>query len=42
MHGKKNYMLTYKQFKQLEVIGYDSGFAECLDSRKSTSSCIDS
>ncbi|XP_050888799.1 secreted RxLR effector protein 161-like [Lathyrus oleraceus] len=33
----KNYMLTYKKFGQLQVIGYsDSDFAGCPDDRKST------
>jgi hypothetical protein len=38
LQGTKDYMLTYKKFDQLEVIGYsDSNFAGCPDDRKSTS-----
>ena len=37
LQGTKDYMLTFKRYDQLEVIGYtDSDFASCLDSRKST------
>ncbi|KAK8366286.1 hypothetical protein V6Z12_A02G111500 [Gossypium hirsutum] len=39
--GTKNYMLTYKQLDNLEVIGYSgSDFFEFVDSRKSTSGYI--
>ncbi|XP_058005362.1 secreted RxLR effector protein 161-like [Hevea brasiliensis] len=41
LKGTKNYMLTYKRFDNLEVIGYsDSDFAGCVDDRKSTSGYI--
>ena len=34
-------MLTYRRSDQLEVIGYsDADFANCLDSRKSTSGFV--
>ena len=34
-------MLTYRKLEKLEIIGYlDSNFVGCIDSRKSTSSCI--
>ena len=34
-------MLTYRRTKQLEIVGFfDSDYAGCLDSRKSTSSYI--
>ena len=37
LQGTKDYMLTFKRFDKLEVIGYtDSDFAGCLNSRKST------
>ncbi|CAL9133499.1 unnamed protein product [Musa textilis] len=37
----KDYMLTYKRSDQLEVTGYsDADFANCLNSRKSTSGSI--
>ncbi|XP_052880506.1 secreted RxLR effector protein 161-like [Gossypium arboreum] len=37
----KDYMLTYKRLDLLEVVGYfDSDFAGCQDSRKSTSGYI--
>ena len=38
LHGTKNYMLSYRHIKNLEVVGHlDSNFVECQDSRKSTS-----
>ncbi|CAL9078779.1 unnamed protein product [Musa textilis] len=41
LQGTKDYMLTYKRSDQLEVTGYsDADFANCLDSRKSTSGSI--
>ncbi|KAL4333668.1 hypothetical protein GQ457_07G003260 [Hibiscus cannabinus] len=41
LKGTKEYMLTYKRFDHLEVVGYsDSDFAGCVDSRKSTSGYI--
>ena len=41
LQGIKNYMLMYRQTDILEVIGYyDSDFAGCVDSHKSTSSYI--
>ncbi|KAJ3684738.1 hypothetical protein LUZ61_013902 [Rhynchospora tenuis] len=37
----KDYMLTYRKFESLEVIGYsDSDFVGCVDTRKSTSGYI--
>ena len=37
LQGIKDYLLTFRRFDQLEVIGYsDSDFARCVDSRKST------
>ena len=37
LQGKKDYMLTFRRFDNLEVIGYsDSYFAGCVDSRNST------
>ena len=37
----KDYMLTYRKSNQLEIIGYfDSDFAGCQDSMKSTSGYI--
>ncbi|XP_050937730.1 secreted RxLR effector protein 161-like [Cucumis melo] len=37
LQGTKDYMLTYKRYDHLEVIGYsDSDFAGCVDTRKST------
>ncbi|XP_057958470.1 secreted RxLR effector protein 161-like [Malania oleifera] len=37
LKGTRHYMLTYRKFDQLEVIGYsDSDFARCVDSQKST------
>ena len=37
LQGTKDYMLTFRRFDQLEVIGYsDSDFAGCVDNRKST------
>ena len=37
LQGTKDYILTFKRFDNLEVIGYsDSAFARCIDSRKST------
>ncbi|KAL0413635.1 UNVERIFIED_CONTAM: Retrovirus-related Pol polyprotein from transposon TNT 1-94 [Sesamum radiatum] len=41
LQGTKDYMLMYRQTKNLEVVGYsDSEFAGCVDSRKSTSGYI--
>ena len=41
LQGTKDYMLTYRRFDQLEVIGHsDSNFAGCLDSKKSTSGIV--
>ncbi|XP_057998028.1 secreted RxLR effector protein 161-like [Hevea brasiliensis] len=41
LQGTKNYMVTYKRFGNLEVIGYsDFDFASCVDDRKSTSDYI--
>ena len=41
LQGTKNYMLTYKRSKQLEVVGYsDSDYGGCLDSLKSTSGFV--
>ena len=37
LQGTKDYILTFKRFDNLEVIGYsESAFARCIDSRKST------
>ena len=37
LRGTKYYMLTFKRYDNLEVIGYtDSDFTGCVDSRKST------
>ena len=37
LQGMKDYMLTYKRFDHLKVIGYlDSNFVGCIDIRKST------
>jgi hypothetical protein len=37
LRGTKDYMLTFKRFDHLEVIGYsDSDFAGCVESRRST------
>ena len=37
----KYYMLTYRRFSHLKIVGYsDSNFAGCLDSRRSTSGYI--
>ncbi|XP_057958555.1 secreted RxLR effector protein 161-like [Malania oleifera] len=37
LKGPRHYMLTYRKFDLLEVIGYsDSDFSGCVDSRKST------
>ncbi|XP_071905715.1 secreted RxLR effector protein 161-like [Coffea arabica] len=41
LQGTKDYRLTYKQSDYLEVVGYfDSDFAGCVDSSKSTSGYI--
>ncbi|XP_050888648.1 secreted RxLR effector protein 161-like [Lathyrus oleraceus] len=41
LKGTKGYMLMYRQTDNLDVIGYsDSDFADCVDSRKSTSGYI--
>jgi len=41
LQGTKGYSLTFKHADSLEVFGYiDSDFAECVDSRKSTSEYI--
>ena len=41
LQGTKDYMLTYRRSDQLEVTGYsDADFANCLDSRKSTSGFV--
>ena len=41
MQSTKNHMLTYKRTESLEVIGYsDADFADCVDSRRSTSGYI--
>ncbi|XP_073107298.1 secreted RxLR effector protein 161-like [Elaeis guineensis] len=41
LKGTKNYMLMYRRSDELEVVGYfDSDFAGCIDSRKSTSEYI--
>ena len=41
LQGTKDYKLTYRHNDQLKVIGYsDSDFAECVDTRKSTSGYI--
>jgi hypothetical protein len=41
LRGTKDYMLTFKRFDHLEVIGYsDSDFAGSVDSRKSTFSYL--
>ena len=38
LQGTKDYGLTYKYTDHLEVVGYsDLDFAECIDSKKSTS-----
>ena len=37
LRGTKDYILTFKRYDNLEVIGYtDSDFTGCVDSRKST------
>jgi len=37
LQGTKNYMLTYRKFDHLEVIGYtNSDFIVCMHTRKST------
>ena len=37
LKGTRDYMLKYRQTKNLEVVGYsDSDFVGCVDSRKST------
>lgn len=37
LQGTKDFMLTFRRSKNLEVIGYsDSDFGECVDSKKST------
>ena len=37
LQGTKDFMFTFRRSDNLEVTGYlDSGFAECIDSRKST------
>ena len=41
LHRTKNYMVTYRKSKKLEIIGYsDSDYVGCIDSRKSTLGCI--
>ncbi|XP_057953811.1 secreted RxLR effector protein 161-like [Malania oleifera] len=41
LQGIKDYMVTYKQVDNLEVVGYtDSDFAKCQDSKKSTSGYV--
>ena len=41
LQGMKEYMLLYRRTDNLEIIGYsDSDFADCVDSRKSTSRYI--
>lgn len=41
MQATKNFMLTYKNSDNLEVVGYsDSDFAGCVDTKKSTSGYI--
>ena len=41
LQGIKNYMLMYRNTKNLEVIGYSNiDSAGCMDSRKSTSSYV--
>ena len=41
LQGAKDFMLTYRQTNNLEVVGYSgSDFAGCADSRKSTSGYI--
>lgn len=41
LYGTSKYMLIYKKFNHLEVIGYSNlDFARCLDTRKSTSAYI--
>ncbi|KAG9451218.1 hypothetical protein H6P81_011183 [Aristolochia fimbriata] len=43
LQGTKNYMLTYRRSDSLEVVGYfNSDFAGCVDSCKSTSGLVDS
>jgi hypothetical protein len=37
LRGTKDYILTFKRFDHLQVIGYsNSDFAGCVDNRKST------
>ncbi|XP_070040671.1 secreted RxLR effector protein 161-like [Nicotiana tomentosiformis] len=37
LKGTKDYMLMYRRYKYLEVVGYsDSDFTGCIDTRKST------
>ena len=41
LQGTKDYMLTYRRTNNLEIIGYfDSDYANCKDTKKSTSSYI--
>jgi len=41
LQGTKEYMLTYKKTKNLEVVGYsDADFAGCVDTKKSTSGYV--
>ena len=41
LQGTKDYILIYKRWDQLDVIGYsDSDFTGCQDSRKSTSGFV--
>lgn len=41
LQDTKDYMLTYKRPKNLEVVGYsDADLAGCVDSKKSTSGYI--
>ena len=41
LQGTKDYMLTYKRYEQLEVVGYsNSDYGGCLDSLKSTSGFV--
>ena len=41
IQGTKDLMLTYKKSDNLEIVGYsDADFAECVDTKKSTSGYI--